>query len=1116
MPDIFDDVNNAYLGNAPSAKPKKLGDTDVASSLDDEFSNLGYSPAARLSILGDVGRENNWNPQTIFNGHHDPKNNAYNRGIISWQGDRQTALNNYLKQQGVYGKGDDSELRGMAQFMDQELQSKYPNLHGRLKNANDTRTASSALKRYINYSLEPQYNTPDPEFMTKHNREWAMKAQELGLAQDDPFGQVANASLNSDQGSADPFEAVNSAYLDQQGPTKQAPGLPNPNPQPEPQQTLQTPEGVQAQPTVPETMPTIMHQISSANALQSPRAAVLLTDPNQLQALSPDEVKPFQQIQTPNGVLLVNPEKAKALGIKDIPAFVKQYGFAGLIGKVEDNPDTTSGLALRTEDADGNELSTSKVSPGAIQTQAQADLAQFPNAANQKIVNAQDAVQLRQDDIAKQLDTLNQIGQAAANQQQFTPPKQVVKKLVPKQPPTNNINSYADYLAFSQKADSPEARAEYQALNPVGMTTSPRELGKPNEDLDAEIATTNVDPNAAPEDKLRQALNAQLSKYDVTPAESEAWLKSPAGQKQLALLKAKPNVDQVGVAFSALSDIKGPDAARYAIKSEQSQAANGLVTPKDLHVGKDWAQEDAEWLKSEIGDRPAEYVGTILGGGGDTAKELAGLARYIPTWRIPDANGETPYDQVQNWADSITESTDAFRKKTEGTGIVSQLIKVADPSAISRLILLSELPGGAITAFGVDRAAATAGTKGTSNLDVLKEAAKGATIGAILHFSPLGGKLAQYGTAKVITSEIGQKIVDKAGTLIATVGGVNAAEKAFGSSDEQAFNSAMVAGIVQAYGMMKGAMIGKRIRVKSKDGTQSADVTVTPEGEIKLLQGQTAQPDGEIYVDTAKDSQGVYRPAGEKEPQAISAGKPRGNQLTNPAPSDEAIQAPDSSIEADRIEQPNQTAVDLIKSDSRAQAILGALEPNKTYTNEEVRALVNKSGRRFNQKAIDAALIHLYGAQAVETLPGNRVRLVDTTAKPQDLQSLAKQQYGQTPETQQPAAPLAKSENVSPTETTSPEEEPGRVVLNKSETPAVPEATDLKTELHQAYKKHFELPTLDASKAFHRAKLQKPVSITFETESGQQITRTMTAEARQRQIENKGKILAKLTDCIHG
>jgi hypothetical protein len=1167
-PDIFDDVSNAVVGNVP--KLKKLGDTDVASSLDDEFSNLGYSPAARLSILGDVGRENNWNPQTIFNGHSDPANQAYNRGIISWQGDRQAALNDYLKQQGVYGKGDDSELRGMARFMDSELQSKYPKAYNRIKNANDTRRASAALQGYIRYSMDPKYNTPDPEFMTKRNREWAMKAQKLGLAQDDPFGQAANASL--DQSEADPFDAVNSAYLDNQGPTKQVPGLPNPNPLPEPQQTLQTPQGInppslaETQPTVPETMPTIMSQISSANALSSPRAAVLLTDPGQMDALAPQDLRGLQPVQTPNGTLLVNPEKVKALGIKGIPAYIKQNGIAGLIGKVEDHEDTSTGLAVRTEDANGNELSTSKVSPNAIQPQAQADLAQFPNAKNQKVVNAQDAVQLRQGDIAKQLDTLNQIGQASANQQAFVPPKQVVKPLVPKRQYSEaDFKQWADYNKVPMNAEtrksfegelSQSAKDNFgkvgASINPSdfstngtpvtspdlqqqvapGQTVNPREFGKPNENLAAEIGTTGVDPKAKPEDKLRTALNAQLSKYDVTPQESEVWLKSPAGQKQLALLATKPNVDKVGVAYSALADIKGPDAAKLAIRNEQSQAANGLLTPKDLHVGENWSQEDADWLKQTIGERPAEVVGALLGGGGDTARSLAGIARYVPTSDVHffDPSNPTAAQTVQDWADSITESSDALRQKTQGEGVASQIIQIAEPNQWARFILLSKLPGGAITALGVDRAAQKAGQKGSSNLDVLKEAGKGVTIGAILHFSPLGGKLARYGTARVIQSEVGTQIVDKAGTLIATLGGVNAAEKAFGSSDGQAENSAVVATIIQAYGLLKGHIIGQRIRTAGPDG-KTADYTVTPEGEIKRLTGDVqAQPDVVIYPpDKSAYERGAlpapklprlgetnvdqYGQQGEyTEPKALPAPKQRGNPLENPAPSDEAIQSPDSSIEADRVEQPNPKAVDLIKTDSRAQAILSTLEPNKTYTNEEVRALVNKSGRRFNQKAIDAALIHLYGAQVVETLPGNRVRLIDTTAKPQDLQSLAKQQYGQNAEVQQSSAPLAKSENVPPTETTPPEE-PGRVVLGKSE--AAPEATDLKTELHQAYKKHFELPVLDPAKAFHRAKLQKPVKVTFETESGQQITKTMTAEARQRQIENKGKALQRLTDCLH-
>jgi hypothetical protein len=60
---------------APKSAPKS-GDDSVASVLDDEFLKLGYPSTARLSILGDVGRENAWNRDTIFGGHNDPKNNA--------------------------------------------------------------------------------------------------------------------------------------------------------------------------------------------------------------------------------------------------------------------------------------------------------------------------------------------------------------------------------------------------------------------------------------------------------------------------------------------------------------------------------------------------------------------------------------------------------------------------------------------------------------------------------------------------------------------------------------------------------------------------------------------------------------------------------------------------------------------------------------------------------------------------------------------------------------------------------------------------------------------------------------------------------------------------------
>src|SRR5688500_8618764 len=79
------DETNGKTSIADSSKytAEETGDLSVARVLDDEFAQLGYSDPARLSILGDVGRENNWNRNIIFKGHSDPKNRAYNRGIIS-------------------------------------------------------------------------------------------------------------------------------------------------------------------------------------------------------------------------------------------------------------------------------------------------------------------------------------------------------------------------------------------------------------------------------------------------------------------------------------------------------------------------------------------------------------------------------------------------------------------------------------------------------------------------------------------------------------------------------------------------------------------------------------------------------------------------------------------------------------------------------------------------------------------------------------------------------------------------------------------------------------------------------------------------------------------------
>lgn len=180
--DRTDDIKQeAKLPDLSKYTVTQVGDVSVARVLDDEFERLGYNEPARLSILGDVGRENNWNRTIIFKGHSDPKNRAFNRGIISWQGERRRKLDSYLKQQGLLGRGDDAELRGMARFMHSELKDEFPEVYQELAAAKDTASASNALQKYIKYVPQPPYNSPDSEFKVKKNAVWAKRAMAIGL-----------------------------------------------------------------------------------------------------------------------------------------------------------------------------------------------------------------------------------------------------------------------------------------------------------------------------------------------------------------------------------------------------------------------------------------------------------------------------------------------------------------------------------------------------------------------------------------------------------------------------------------------------------------------------------------------------------------------------------------------------------------------------------------------------------------------------------------------------------------------------------------------------------------------------------------------------------------------
>jgi 2'-5' RNA ligase len=154
-------------------------------------------------------------------------------------------------------------------------------------------------------------------------------------------------------------------------------------------------------PPVPESPETLNAQIESAADPDSPRVAVFYpeSEPNGLTVKVGARVMGFARIPVEGGQLLVKVSKARALGLnsaKDIKQYVEENGFESLIGKVAPVKDTSQGPALRTEDAQGNELSTSIVpTPEAAKAQAEVDRQQFPQAASQEVLPAQEAAQRR-------------------------------------------------------------------------------------------------------------------------------------------------------------------------------------------------------------------------------------------------------------------------------------------------------------------------------------------------------------------------------------------------------------------------------------------------------------------------------------------------------------------------------------------------------------------------------------------------------------------------------------------------------------------------------------------------------------------------------------------------
>lgn len=88
----------------------------------------GFTPAQARALVGEVGRENGYNPNTMFGFHTDEANSKKNGGIFSWQGSRATALEVHMRAKGLVNangtfKQTNESLQAQFEFLRKEIEA---------------------------------------------------------------------------------------------------------------------------------------------------------------------------------------------------------------------------------------------------------------------------------------------------------------------------------------------------------------------------------------------------------------------------------------------------------------------------------------------------------------------------------------------------------------------------------------------------------------------------------------------------------------------------------------------------------------------------------------------------------------------------------------------------------------------------------------------------------------------------------------------------------------------------------------------------------------------------------------------------------------------------------
>lgn len=88
----------------------------------------GFSPSQAKALVGELGRENDFNINTMFGFHTDAANHKQNGGIFSWQGERAKALQAYMAARGLVNadgtfKRTNESLQAQFEFLRKEIEA---------------------------------------------------------------------------------------------------------------------------------------------------------------------------------------------------------------------------------------------------------------------------------------------------------------------------------------------------------------------------------------------------------------------------------------------------------------------------------------------------------------------------------------------------------------------------------------------------------------------------------------------------------------------------------------------------------------------------------------------------------------------------------------------------------------------------------------------------------------------------------------------------------------------------------------------------------------------------------------------------------------------------------